>query len=100
MKKQTENAKDQYKLFKDQINLINTKREDDVKIEDGEIIDNVHHNYTDDKYEDLINNIFRYGLKDKHFCLTNFDNSIGLENIVNRYCNEKDINLFENCYFK
>ena len=54
-KKQTDIAKDQYKLFKDQINIINDNGEDGVKAgdgfktEDGEIIDNLHHNCTSDR---------------------------------------------------
>ena len=36
MKKQTDIAKDQYKFFKDQINLNDNNREDYVKTEDGD----------------------------------------------------------------
>ena len=56
-------AKDQYKLFKDQINVINNNRKDEVKpgdsvkVEDGEIY-NEKYRYVSDKYKDLINNIF------------------------------------------
>ena len=32
-------------FFKDQINVINNNREDDVKKEDGEMIDNMHKRY-------------------------------------------------------
>ena len=39
LRKETGIAKDQHKFFKGQINVVNNKREDDVKAEDGEIID-------------------------------------------------------------
>ena len=70
-KKQLGNVKDQYKVFKDQLNVINKNREDDVeaeddvKAEDGEIIDHVNYRYIGDKYKNLIDNIFSYGLKEK-----------------------------------
>ena len=63
LKKQRSIAKDQYKFFEDQINLVNKKREDDVKAEDGvkrkngEIIDNVHHRYFGREDKNLIANI-------------------------------------------
>ena len=47
-------AKDQYKLFKNQINASNNNRknniktEDSVKAEDGEVTENVNYRYTDD----------------------------------------------------
>ena len=44
----------------------------------------------------MINRIFTYGLKDKNFRLTNFDNQIGLKNIINRHFKEKDTDMFEN----
>ena len=50
-KKQTGSAKDQYKFFKDQINVSNNNREDDAKaevgaiIENGELTDNLHSLY-------------------------------------------------------
>ena len=83
LKKQTGIAKDQYKFFKDQINVINNKREDGVKTEvgvkteDREI--NVHNKYIDNKYTILINGFFTHGLKDEDLHLTNFDNRIGLK---------------------
>ena len=76
MKKQTGIAKDQYKSFKDQINVINNNREDDVKteygvktednvkIEDSKMIDEVHSRYIDDKKT--------HGLKDEDLHPTNF----------------------------
>ena len=45
--------------------------EDGVKKEDGEIIDNVSHRYIGDDYENMINNIVMYGLKDR-FLKCNF----------------------------
>ena len=36
MKKQTDIVKDQYKFFKDQINVNNNNREDNIKTEDGD----------------------------------------------------------------
>ena len=50
-KKQIDIAKDEYKLFKDQINVINNNREYRVKTEDGKIIDNIPYKYIDDKYK-------------------------------------------------
>ena len=73
MIRQTGIAKDQYKLFKDQVNVINNNREYDVEAEDniktengvkakdGEIND-LSYRYMGDKYKDLINNVFNYGL--------------------------------------
>ena len=89
LKQKTDIAKDQYKLFKDQIKITNNNIEDSVKVEndvkaedgvktedgvrtnDGKIIANVHRKYIGDELEDLINNIFKYGLKDKdlHFAI-------------------------------
>ena len=37
-------------FFKDQINVINNNREDDVKKEDGEMIDNMHKRYIQARY--------------------------------------------------
>ena len=50
----------------------------------------MHHRYIDDEYKDLINKIFTYGLKE------NFDNRICLKNIVNKYLQEKDTDVYEN----
>ena len=64
MKKQNDITKGQYYFFKDQINVNNNntedcvKTKDVVKTEDGEIMDNVHKKYIDDRYKDLINDIF------------------------------------------
>ena len=61
LKKKIGIAKAQYKAFKDQINVINNNREDDVKteygfktwdnvkIEDSKMKDKVHSRYIDDK---------------------------------------------------
>ena len=71
LKKQTSIPKDQYKLFKDQINVVNNKREDGVKAEDvaktedGEIIDNIHRRYFGGEYRNLIANIVKYELMDR-----------------------------------
>ena len=59
----------------------NNNREDDVKakdgarVEDGEI-DNMSYKYIYHKYKDLINNIFKYGLKKKDLHLMGIDNRI------------------------
>ena len=69
-KKQTDIVKDQYKFFKNQINVVNNKREDSVragvcvKTENSEIIDNVHHTYFSEKYKHLIASIINYELMD------------------------------------
>ena len=60
MKKQTGIVKDQYKFFKDWKNAINYNREDNVKVEDDvktedvEIIDNMHHRDISDEYKNFI----------------------------------------------
>ena len=46
IKKLTDIAKGQYNFFKDQINIVNSNREDSVKAEDDEIIDISHYRYT------------------------------------------------------
>ena len=49
-------------------------------------LDDVNYRYSDDKYKDLIYNIFKYELKEKDLHLMGIDNRImGLKNIVNRY---------------
>ena len=62
VKKQAGITKDQQKIFKDQINVANNNKEDDVKIgevevvvkiDDGETIYNLHHKYIGDKYKNL-----------------------------------------------
>ena len=79
MKKQTGIEKGRYKLFKDQVGVINNnrevgvktedgfKREDKVEREDGEIIDKVHQRYYGDEYKYIF---FYLG-----FCSTNFHES-------------------------
>ena len=96
LKKQTSIAKDQYKSFKDQINVVNNKREDRIKAEDGvetedgEIIGNVHHRYFGDQYKNLIANIVKYELMDGDLHLTNFDNqNLALINTDNTYLAQK-----------
>ena len=98
LKKQNGIAKDQYKFFKNQVNVINNNREDNVqgedsvRIEDGEIIDNVHHRYIGVEYKNLNGSIFKLGLLDGDLRLTNFDNQQhGLTNFVNKCLKEKDI---------
>ena len=66
LKKQTDIVKDQYMLFKDQINVINNNIEGDVKTENGtksedgvktniyEITDDVEYFYIGDEYKNLI----------------------------------------------
>ena len=91
LKKQTAIAKDQYKLFKEQISVINNTREDDgVKTEDDELIDDVHYKCISNEYQNSIDNIFKFGLMDADLHLTNFDKQQqGLTNIVNAYRREK-----------
>ena len=90
LKKQTSIAKDQYELFKDQINVVKNKREDGVETEDGEIIDNVHYGYFDDECKNLIVNIVKYELMDGDLRLTNFDNqNLSLKNTTNTYLAQK-----------
>ena len=86
LRKETDIAKDQYNFFKGQINVVNNKREDDVKAEDGEIIHNVRHRYFGDEYKNLIVNIFKCGFMDGHLHVTNFDyRHLALTNTVNAY---------------
>ena len=49
-----------YKLFKDQIIVLDNKKEDGVKTEDDEII--VGYFYIGDEYKNLIGKIFKYEL--------------------------------------
>ena len=63
MKKKTSIEKDQYKLLRNQINVINNNIEDNKKIKedvkiDGEIIVNVGHKYIGDELKNLIANNF------------------------------------------
>ena len=51
MKRQTDIAKDEYKLFKDQMNVININRKDGVMTEDGKIIEAEGSQYRDE-YKD------------------------------------------------
>ena len=56
MKRQTDIAKDEYKLFKDQMNVININRKDGVMTEDGKIIEGEGYEYRDE-YKDYIINV-------------------------------------------
>ena len=63
MKKKTSIEKDQYKLLRNQINVINNNIEDNKKIKedvkiDGEIIVNVGHKYIGDELKNLTANNF------------------------------------------
>ena len=63
MKKKTSIEKDQYKLLRNQINVINNNIEDNKKVKedvkiDGEIIVNVGHKYIGDELKNLIANNF------------------------------------------
>ena len=63
MKKKSSIEKDQYKLLRNQINVINNNIEDNKKIKedvkiDGEIIVNVGHKYIGDELKNLIANNF------------------------------------------
>ena len=77
--------KDQYKTFKDQINVINKNRKDTFKTEDGRITDMMKSRYFDKEYKDLINNLSVYGLREKDLYLTNFANRISLKSVMSRY---------------
>ena len=88
---------EKYKYFKNQINVINNNTEDDVKAEDdvkteyGETIENVH--------QREIANIFKYGLMDRDFHLTNFDNrQLGQTNIVITYLEKNNIDVDERLF--
>ena len=95
--KKTDIAKDQYKLFKDQKNVINNHMEDDVKAQDGaktenrvktkhdEIIDIMKYFYIGGEYKNVISKIFKFGLLDRDLYLTNFDNQqLSLTKAVNK----------------
>ena len=83
LKAQTSIAKNQYKFFKDKMNVNNNSREDDIEKDDIEI-DNVDLGYIGDKYKDLIDNIFKFRSRNGGLHLTEFDNpKLGLTNIVN-----------------
>ena len=75
LKKQTDIAKDQDKLFKDHINVNNSSGEDGVRAEDDEIIGDVDDSYIDHKYKDLINK-FNNELKENDLHLMGIDNQI------------------------
>ena len=67
--------KDQYKFFKDQINLNNNNNgKDDIRKEDdGKILD-VDQSYIYDEYKDVIDNILKFRLRDGDLHLTEYDN--------------------------
>ena len=73
LKKQTGIEKDQYKCFKDQINVNKKNRKDDIKKKKC-WIDDLEHGYIGDKYEELIDNISKSRLRDRDFRLTEFHN--------------------------
>ena len=63
LKKKTSIEKDQYKLLRNQINVININIEDNKKVKedvkiDGEIIVNVGHKYIGDELKNLTANNF------------------------------------------
>ena len=71
--------------------FINNNIKDDVKVEDGEIIDSVHNRYIEYKYKDLVNNPFKHGLKEKDLHLTGINNQItGLQIIAINYLKNID----------
>ena len=83
LKAQTDITKDQYRFFKDQMNIINSNRKADIKKEDIEI-DEVDHAYIGDEYTDLIVDVFKFKLKDGDLCLIEFANlRLGLKNVNN-----------------
>ena len=65
LKKQTDIAKDQYKFYKDQMNVNNNNREDRVEVENDEIKDNVYNRYVCNEYKCLINRTYEHELKIK-----------------------------------
>ena len=72
------------------MNSINNNREGDIYTEDGEIIDNGDHIYIGDEYKDLIDNIFKSGLRNEDLHHTNFDNrKLGLANIISNYLEKR-----------
>ena len=94
LKAQTGIAKNHYKLFKDQMNVNNNNRKDYIKKEDLEI-DNIDHAYIDDKYKGLIDNIFKFRLRDGDLHLTKFYNQkLDLTNIVNNYLQKNEIEMW------
>ena len=62
------------KIFKDHVNVMNSNKKDEVKIEDGvktkdgEIRGNLRHRYIGDKYEGLINNVFAMTKRQRFTC--------------------------------
>lgn len=70
-------AQYQYEFLKDQMNFVQNKRQDGIKLEGGGIINHVHHKYIGDEYKNLFANIFKY-----EFVLTNTVNTY-LENYIN-----------------
>lgn len=63
----------------------NNNKKDDIKTDDGKRY-NVDHNYIDDEYKELINNIFKSELGDGCLHLTEFDNrKFAVTNIVGNY---------------
>ena len=73
MEKQTGIAKDQYKVIKDQTNVINYNREEgDTKAEDSEIIDNVRHRHIADEYRNLTGSVFKLGFMDRDLYLITY----------------------------
>ena len=87
-------------FLKDQINVNNNNRENDVKAEvgvkteDGAIICNLHHKYIGDKYKSLNAIIFKYRIMDDALNLTSFeDQQPDLTNIVSTYIKKNiDVN--------
>ena len=85
LKKQTNIAKDQFKLLKDhQNNVINNNREDhEVKAEDDKAEDDVRYCYIGDEYKNLIDRLIKNELMFGELRLTNFDNQeLALTNIM------------------
>ena len=68
LKAQTGITKDQYNFFKDQMNVNNNNRKDDIKKGDIEI-DKMDHAYIGDEHKDLVYNIFKFRLRDADLCL-------------------------------
>ena len=96
LKKQTEIAKDQDKLLKDQkSNVSDNNREDEVKPEDGKAEDHkigdVGYSCIGDEHKNLISRIFKYGLIDGDLHLIIFYNRhLDLANIIKNYLKKKE----------
>ena len=94
LKAQTEIAEDQYKFFKDQMN-VNNKKDDakpknDIKREDNKIVDDVGYFYIGKEFNKFIDRIFKIGLIESDLHLMNLSSqNPALINIVDKYLVER-----------